>query len=138
MGGFGRPPVFKRSRQALPPVFQNFDGFGEVFGSIGPDSWNPRGLPDIGDREEEVGFSSFGERSGMRYDSSYPTETSVERELAQNRYSFEFPVGEAAFFGKHAYGDGEIERRSGFTNFSRRKIDRHAFLRERESRIANS
>lgn len=137
MGGFGRPPVFKRSRQALPPVFQNFDGFGEIFGSIGPDSRNSRGLAGVGDGKEEVGFSSFGERGGMRYDASYPAEASVERELAENRYSFEMAVGESAFFGKYAQGDGEIERRSGFADFRGREIDRHPLLRERKSRIAD-
>lgn len=73
----------------------------------------------------------------MRYDPSYSAEASVEREFAQNRYSFEVAVGESAFFGKYAYGDGEIERRSGFSDFRRREIDRHPLLRERESRIAD-
>lgn len=73
----------------------------------------------------------------MRYDPSYSAEASVECEFAQNRYSFEVAVGESAFFGKYAYGDGEIERRSGFSDFRGREIDSHPLLRERKSRIAD-
>lgn len=56
-GGVGRPLVFERNRQAFPTSFEDFDGLGEIFGSIGPDSRNPRGFAGVGDGKEEVGFS---------------------------------------------------------------------------------
>lgn len=55
--GVGRPLVFERNRQAFPASFEDFDGLGEIFGSIGPDSRNPRGFAGVGDGKEEVGFS---------------------------------------------------------------------------------
>lgn len=133
--GTGRPPVFERNCQAFPTFFENLHRIGEIFGSIGPDSRNPRGLPGIGDGKEKVGFSAFGERSRMRHDSSYSAEASVERQFPQDRDSLEIAIGKSAFFRKYAHGDGEIEGRSGFSDFRGREVDRYALLRKGESRV---
>ncbi|MFZ3233317.1 MAG: hypothetical protein WA194_07545 [Patescibacteria group bacterium] len=133
--GVGRFLVFKRNRQAFPAFLENLHRIGEILGSVGPDSRNPRGLPGVRDGKEEVGFSPFGERCRMRHDSPYATEVSVERQFPQDRDSLEIPIGKAAFFRKYAYGYGEIERRSGFADFRRREVDRHPLLREGESRV---
>ncbi len=133
--GVGRRFVFERNRQAPPPFFQDFDRIGEILGSIGPDSRNPRGFAGVGDGKEKIGFSSFHERCRMRHDSPYPAEASVERQFSQDGDSLEIAVGKPAFFRKYAHGDGEVERRSGFADFRGSEIDRHPLLRKGESRV---
>ena len=128
--GTGRTFVLARNRQAFAAFFQNLDRIGEILGSISPDSRDSRSLAGVFGRKEEVGFSSFDERGRMRHDSSYPAEVSVESEFAQDGDSFEIAVGEAAFFRKDADGDGEIESRSGLSDFRRREVDRYPLLRE--------
>lgn len=53
--------VFERYGASFPPVFQYFDRVGKTFRPECPDSGNPRGLAGVFDRQQDVGFSAFGE-----------------------------------------------------------------------------
>lgn len=129
--------ISERCRGSREAVFKNLHGLREILGAEGPDSRNSRRFPDVLHRQEDVRFSAFDERRGMRHDSSDFTKGSVEGELAEYRNPFEFAFAEAAFLRNDPERDGEVESRSGFADFRRREVDRDPLLRKGKSRISD-
>jgi hypothetical protein len=114
---------------------KRFDRFAKGFRSVGGDIGDARRHLRVAFGNEKVAHPVFRKGRRVGYDSADVPKRSVQGEFAKDDRSREGAFFQSALFGHDSEGDGEVESRSGLSDFRGSQIDRDAFLRKGESRI---
>lgn len=108
-----------RNGGSKPSFSERFDRFAKGFRSVGGDIGNVCRHLGVAFGDEKVAHPVFRNGCRMGDDSADVPKRPVQSEFAKNDYSREGAFFQSALFGNDSQGDGEVESRSGLSDFGR-------------------